>query len=158
MKYFGGNREVLLRRSRLCGVRSGSREDVRWWPALALLCVAQFAVVLDVTIVAIALPEIQDSLGFSRGRLWPVAWRLRPSPSWPLASLRVWERPSCRLLLSVRSRGPSRRARGARELWACGPRLRRAGVRRGGYLAVSSPRGWDGGGCSSSTFPSGFWG
>src|SRR5215216_2443347 len=74
MKYFGGNREVLLRRSRLCGVRSGSREDVRWWPALALLCVAQFVVVLDVTIVAIALPEIQDSLGFSRADLqWVVS-------------------------------------------------------------------------------------
>ena len=44
------------------------------WPALALLCVAQFVVVLDVTIVAIALPEIQDSLGFSRADLqWVVS-------------------------------------------------------------------------------------
>ena len=48
---------------------SGSRGDVRRWPALALLCVAQFVVVLDVTIVAIALSEIQDSLGFSRADL-----------------------------------------------------------------------------------------
>jgi MFS family permease len=43
-------------------------------PALALLCVAQFVVVLDVTIVAIALPEIQDSLGFSQADLqWVVS-------------------------------------------------------------------------------------
>ena len=32
---------------------------------LALLCSAQFLVVLDVTIVAIALPAIRRSLGFS---------------------------------------------------------------------------------------------
>src|SRR3954454_8431060 len=32
---------------------------------VALLCVAQFVVVLDATIVAIALPAIQDDLGLS---------------------------------------------------------------------------------------------
>jgi EmrB/QacA subfamily drug resistance transporter len=74
MKNFGGNREALLRRSRGCGVTSGSGEDERRWPALALLCVAQFVVVLDVTIVAIALPEIQASLGFSPADLqWVVS-------------------------------------------------------------------------------------
>ena len=53
---------------------SDSREDVRRWPALALLCVAQFVVVLDATIVAIALPEIQASLGFSPADLqWVVS-------------------------------------------------------------------------------------
>ncbi len=31
---------------------------------LLLLCVAQFVVVLDVTIVAVALPAIDDDLGF----------------------------------------------------------------------------------------------
>src|SRR3954451_18143276 len=38
--------------------RRRARRDVR----LALLCVAQFVVVLDVTIVAIALPAIGDAL------------------------------------------------------------------------------------------------
>jgi MFS family permease len=46
----------------------------RRWPALALLRVAQFVAVLDVTIVAIALPAIQESLGFSRVDLqWVVS-------------------------------------------------------------------------------------
>lgn len=44
------------------------------WPALVLLCVAQFTVVLDVTIVAVALPEIRADLGFSRtGLQWVVS-------------------------------------------------------------------------------------
>ena len=33
----------------------------RWW-ALALLSVAQFLVILDTSIIGIALPEIQDAL------------------------------------------------------------------------------------------------
>src|SRR5215212_6664515 len=74
MRYFDGNKGILLRCERQRGVRSGSREDVRRWPALALLCVAQFVVVLDATIVAIALPEIQASLGFSPADLqWVVS-------------------------------------------------------------------------------------
>ena len=46
----------------------------RRWQALGLLCVAQFVVVLDATIVAIALPEIQVDLGFSRAGLqWVIS-------------------------------------------------------------------------------------
>ncbi len=42
-------------------------------PALALLCVAQFMVVLDVTIVVVALPAIQADLGFTTSALqWVV--------------------------------------------------------------------------------------
>ena len=42
--------------------------------ALALLCVAQFVVVLDATIVAIALPAIQRDLGFSQANLqWVIS-------------------------------------------------------------------------------------
>jgi EmrB/QacA subfamily drug resistance transporter len=37
---------------------------LRWW-ALALLSVAQFLVILDTSIIGIALPDIQDALGFS---------------------------------------------------------------------------------------------
>jgi EmrB/QacA subfamily drug resistance transporter len=73
MKCFGGNRGIFFGCSR-AGVAGGSGEGERRWPALALLCVAQFVVVLDVTIVAIALPEIQDSLGFSgAGLQWVVS-------------------------------------------------------------------------------------
>lgn len=42
-------------------------------PMLALLCVAQFVIVLDVTVVAIALPAIQADLGMSTAALgWVV--------------------------------------------------------------------------------------
>src|SRR4051795_4174005 len=41
---------------------------------LALLCSAQFVVVLDVTIVAIALPAIRHDLGFSEtGLQWVIS-------------------------------------------------------------------------------------
>jgi MFS family permease len=43
-------------------------------PAVTLLCAAQFVVVLDATIVAVALPSIGDDLGFSRTNLpWVVS-------------------------------------------------------------------------------------
>jgi EmrB/QacA subfamily drug resistance transporter len=43
------------------------------WVALALLCVAQFVVVLDASIVNVALPTIGDALNFSEGNLpWVV--------------------------------------------------------------------------------------
>ena len=38
----------------------------RRWLALALLCVVQFMVVLDIAIVNVALPSIKVDLGFSR--------------------------------------------------------------------------------------------
>src|SRR3954465_11192042 len=43
--------------------------DRRRWLALALLCVVQFMVVLDVAIVNDALPSIKVDLGFSQGDL-----------------------------------------------------------------------------------------
>jgi EmrB/QacA subfamily drug resistance transporter len=52
----------------------GRNKGRRRWPALGLLCVAQFVVVLDATIVAVALPEIQQDLGFSRAGLqWVIS-------------------------------------------------------------------------------------
>ena len=39
------------------------------WLVLVLVCVAQFMVVLDATIVNVALPSIQHGLGFGRGNL-----------------------------------------------------------------------------------------
>ena len=41
------------------------------WPALYVLCAGALMIVLDVTIVNVALPSIQDDLGFSQSQL---AW------------------------------------------------------------------------------------
>jgi MFS family permease len=47
--------------------------DPRRWKALAVVAVAQFMVVLDASIVNVALPSIQRSLGFSESSLpWVV--------------------------------------------------------------------------------------
>src|SRR5262245_8458425 len=48
--------------------------DPRRWLALALLCGAFFMVILDAAIVTVALPSIQQDLGFSEGSLqWVVS-------------------------------------------------------------------------------------
>jgi EmrB/QacA subfamily drug resistance transporter len=47
--------------------------DSRRWATLAVVCLAQLMIVLDVTIVNVALPAIQRDLGFSQGNLtWVV--------------------------------------------------------------------------------------
>jgi MFS family permease len=46
----------------------------RGWPVLGLLCTAQFVLVLDVTIVAVALPSLRERLGFSASGLqWVIS-------------------------------------------------------------------------------------
>jgi EmrB/QacA subfamily drug resistance transporter len=48
--------------------------DTRKWLALALLCLVQFMVVLDIAIVNVALPSIQQDLGFSQSDLqWVIS-------------------------------------------------------------------------------------
>ncbi|MGZ6784626.1 MAG: MFS transporter, partial [Nocardioidaceae bacterium] len=48
--------------------------DRRKWLALALLCVVQFMVVLDIAIVNVALPSIKIDLGFSQADLqWVIS-------------------------------------------------------------------------------------
>src|SRR4051794_5394829 len=47
--------------------------DSRRWASLIVVCLAQLMIVLDVTIVNVALPSIQRDLGFSQGNLtWVV--------------------------------------------------------------------------------------
>ncbi len=46
-----------------------AQSDPRRWFALALLALTQFMVVLDISIVNVALPSVQESLGFSQGDL-----------------------------------------------------------------------------------------
>ena len=45
--------------------RASPVPDPRRWPALGLLSVAQFLVILDTSIIGVALPAIKDALGFS---------------------------------------------------------------------------------------------
>jgi EmrB/QacA subfamily drug resistance transporter len=50
-----------------------SSADRRRWATLAIVCLAQLMIVLDVTIVNVALPAIQQDLHFSQGNLtWVV--------------------------------------------------------------------------------------
>ncbi|MFC6933933.1 MFS transporter [Actinomadura yumaensis] len=43
------------------------------WPALIMLCLVQFMLVLDDTVVSVALPSVRDDLGFSAaGLAWVV--------------------------------------------------------------------------------------
>jgi len=50
-----------------------SSTDNRRWATLAIVCLAQLMIVLDVTIVNVALPAIQQDLHFSQGNLtWVV--------------------------------------------------------------------------------------
>jgi EmrB/QacA subfamily drug resistance transporter len=56
-----------------------SAADRRRWLALYVLCAGMLMIVLDVTIVNVALPSIQDSLGFSQSNLaWVVNAYLIP--------------------------------------------------------------------------------
>jgi MFS family permease len=41
-------------------------DDRSRWIALIVLCVGMLMIVLDVTVVNVALPSIQDDLGFSQ--------------------------------------------------------------------------------------------
>src|SRR5215469_1287589 len=58
--------------AKAAGAAEGSQHTRRWW-ILALLGIAQLMVVLDATIVNIALPHAQAALGFSDSdRQWVV--------------------------------------------------------------------------------------
>src|SRR5688572_27419310 len=53
------------------GAEAAQEADRRRWPALYVLCGGLLMIVLDATIVNVALPSIQDDLGFSQSNL---AW------------------------------------------------------------------------------------
>jgi EmrB/QacA subfamily drug resistance transporter len=50
-------------------VKTAARSERRRWIALAILCLGQLMMVLDATIVNVALPSIQRDLHFSQGNL-----------------------------------------------------------------------------------------
>ena len=47
---------------------TATTDNRRWW-ALGLLAAAQFMVIMDTSIIGVALPDIQDALGFSQSGL-----------------------------------------------------------------------------------------
>ncbi|MEU0880446.1 MFS transporter [Lentzea sp. NPDC005914] len=51
----------------MSGVEQVTRR--RWWWALALIAAAQFMVIMDTSIIGVALPRIQSDLGFSQENL-----------------------------------------------------------------------------------------
>jgi EmrB/QacA subfamily drug resistance transporter len=56
-----------------------AHDDSRRWVALYVLCAGMLMIVLDITIVNVALPSIQDDLGFSQSNLaWVVNAYLVP--------------------------------------------------------------------------------
>ena len=58
---------------------TAAAEDRRRWLALYVLCTGVLMIVLDITIVNVALPSIQDDLGFSQSSLaWVVNAYLIP--------------------------------------------------------------------------------
>src|SRR5436190_23102566 len=57
----------------------GAVEEGNRWLALYVLCAGMLMIVLDITIVNVALPSIQDDLGFSQSNLaWVVNAYLVP--------------------------------------------------------------------------------
>jgi len=52
---------------------SAHEPDPRRWKALGVLGLIQFMLILDITVVNVALPRVQDDLGFSQaGLAWVV--------------------------------------------------------------------------------------
>ena len=62
------------------GMSNGNGYAEKRWLALALLCVTQFMVILDASIVNVALPTIGTALDFSQVNL---SWVVNASSSWP---------------------------------------------------------------------------
>src|ERR1700744_4492906 len=59
--------------NRLSPVSSLAGDERRRWLAFAVVCLAQLMIVLDTTIVNVALPAIQQDLHFTQGNLtWVV--------------------------------------------------------------------------------------
>ena len=115
------------------------------WLALAVLAIAQFMVVLDVTIVNVALPAIQTDLGFSRRGPAVGRQRLHARVRRPAAARRAGERPArAPPALPRRPRAVRRRLAGRRlrdllrgpDRGARGPgHRRRAALARGARAA-----------------------
>jgi EmrB/QacA subfamily drug resistance transporter len=64
---------MLMSSTTYDGAAPEAAADPRRWKALAVLALIQFMLILDVTVVNVALPHIQEDLGFSKaGLAWVV--------------------------------------------------------------------------------------
>lgn len=68
-----------------------SSRDRSRWPALVVLCAGMLMIILDQTIVNVALPAIQSDLGFSQSglawvRIGALASTMAPTASVPSSS------------------------------------------------------------------------
>src|SRR5919204_82110 len=90
--------------------QNSTPRDMRW-PALVVLCAGMLMIVLDATIVNVALPDIQSDLGFSQsGLAWVVNAYLIAFGGLLLLAGRIGDLTSRRgvflLGLTVFTRGP----------------------------------------------------
>ena len=57
-----------------------TEENAKWW-TLAAMCFALFMIMLDNTVMNVALPSIQSDLGMPRSRRWSGSSTATASPS-----------------------------------------------------------------------------
>ncbi len=92
-------------------------EDRTRWIALYVLCAGMLMIVLDATIVNVALPTIQDDLGFSQSKLaWVVNAYMIPFGGLLLLAGRIGDLVGQRRVFLVRPRRLHRRLAGLRRL------------------------------------------
>ena len=89
----------------------------RRWLALALIAAAQFMVIMDTSIIGVALPEIQQDLGFSaQGLSWVFNAYVVAFGGLLLLGGRLSDLLGARRVFSIASvHRPSRRRKSARE-------------------------------------------
>ena len=110
-------------------------DDRSRWLALYVLCVGMLMIVLDVTVVNVALPSIQDDLGFSQSSLaWVVNAYLIAFGGLLLLAGRLGDLIGRRLDLPRRPRASSR----SRRCCAASRRARRCWSARGSCRASAA--------------------
>ena len=81
------------------GTLGAGHEQRQSWSVLTLLCAAQFMVILDMTVVTVALPSIGRSLGFAPADLqWVVTAYLLATGGLTLLGGRAAETGDCPVL------------------------------------------------------------
>jgi MFS family permease len=129
-----------------------SRPDPRRWKALALLCTAFFMVILDSAIVVVALPSIEQDLGFSAGALqWVLSAYLLSFGGLLLLGGRAADLLGRRRMFMVGTALFALASLGCGLAWSDVSLIGARVIQ--GWSAARSPPSSAGNGSSSSTFP-----